>query len=139
MKDVLTVPLIRPLTKLSLGVYLHQYNVLGYRQLTKKDVVPITHYDTVSSVLEASQVLISPSPQLTNDISDLVIAFAISYAFYILVERPLYYWIKIILQLRKDPVKKRFGSHDPENGKLNTKEEINLKQLDHDHHQAMRL
>ena len=69
--------------------------------------------------------------QLTDDIADLVIAISVSYGFYILIERPFYYWIKIVLQQEKPQSDKRFSVSDLENGKL--KEEIDMKPLNHEH------
>lgn len=75
---------------------------------------------------------------MTNDISDIVIAFTVAYIFYILIERPFYYWIKIIINIEKDldvnneqqTAVKRFSMTDLENGKLHGDHgEFDLKPL----------
>lgn len=108
--DLFRVPLLRPLTKLAFTVYINHITILSFRQLSKKELGPLTHVEI-----------------LTDDLADIVIAFIVSYIFYILIERPMYYWIKIVLQLQPQqlpPNGGRFSTNDLEsNGKRNRKEE----------------
>ncbi|KAI2798959.1 hypothetical protein BLOT_012578 [Blomia tropicalis] len=116
INDLMSMQIVRPIARLAFGVYLNHITILSFRQLSKKELGPLTHIEI-----------------LTDDISDLVIAFAVSYAFYIMIERPFYHWIKIIFQLSTEETSKqltkRFSANDLENGKLGQKEEIDLKPL----------
>ncbi len=47
MSDLLAMPLLQPLSRLSFGVYLNHITILGYRQLTKKEITPLTHVEIV--------------------------------------------------------------------------------------------
>lgn len=87
---------------------------------------------------------------MTNDISDIVIAFTVAYIFYILIERPFYYWIKILINIEKDlnngnneqqtAVVKRFSMSDLENGKLHGDHgEFDLKPLNDNSNNSSRL
>ncbi|XP_027204153.2 nose resistant to fluoxetine protein 6-like [Dermatophagoides pteronyssinus] len=119
--QAITISLIRPIGKLAFGAYLNHITILSFRQLTKKQTSPLTNVEI-----------------LTNDISDIVIAFTVAYIFYILIERPFYYWIKIIINIEKDldvnneqqTAVKRFSMTDLENGKLHGDHgEFDLKPL----------
>ena len=46
--DVFQLPLLRPLSKLAFTVYLNHITILGYRQLSKKDLSPLNHVEIVS-------------------------------------------------------------------------------------------
>lgn len=137
--DLFRVPLLRPLTKLAFTVYINHITILSFRQLSKKELGPLTHVEIVSccvclygyvfsfTVHMPFPLLSIPFIQLTDDLADIVIAFIVSYIFYILIERPMYYWIKIVLQLQPQqlpPNGGRFSTNDLEsNGKRNRKEE----------------
>ncbi|KPM11159.1 hypothetical protein QR98_0097270, partial [Sarcoptes scabiei] len=111
--EMMNLSFIRPLGRLSMGVFLNHITVLSLRQLTKKEVTPLNHFEI-----------------LTDDIADLVIAFIISYVFYIMFERPIYHWTKIALKLDVTlSSEKRFSSCDLENCKTIDKEGIDMKPL----------
>lgn len=136
INELLSIPILRPLTRLAFGVYINHITVLSFRQLTKKELSPLNHMEIVSNAGHPTSV---PDPpfllQLTDDIADLVIAFAIAYVFYILIERPFYFWIKIVVPQQPDQQPtKRFSVSDLENGKLNVKEEIDMKPLNEQRH-----
>lgn len=48
MSDLLAMPILQPLSKLSFGVYLNHITILSYRQLTKKEISPLTHIEIVN-------------------------------------------------------------------------------------------
>lgn len=66
---------------------------------------------------------------MIDTLADVVLAFILAYIFYIIFERPFYCWIRIILRLYPEQPIKRFSVCDLENGKINDREEIDLKPL----------
>lgn len=50
--EMMNLSFIRPLGRLSMGVFLNHITVLSLRQLTKKEVTPLNHFEIVSPIAD---------------------------------------------------------------------------------------